>query len=374
MILWATMGPKSPKEWVQVCIEGTWDGYRDAAGQRRLQVTRQHLTEMRANFLADHMPDHERRLVIDYNHESERPHLSDGRAPAAGWIVELELRDGPSGRAELWGRPTWTAPAATAIEAGEYAYLSPAFVLASIDRVTGKPAGARIRSVALTNQPFLREMEPVAASETPPPPESPLLNALLLLFALPATAGEADVVAKCTELTEGRKRLAASLGLDVATATAADIEAALAAKSRAATVGEAVLTECKIAPELDGPAAIAALKPTLQHAGYVTATDHARVAGELQAVRVEQAVTEALRSGKVVPATEAWARQYALSDLAGFTAWSKVAPAVAPPAAERKPPPTTAAGAKVALTDLERQVCEQTGVTPETFATLKESA
>jgi phage I-like protein len=60
-------------------------------------------------------------LVIDWEHATQLA-APGAPAPAAGWIEEIENRNG-----ELWGRTDWTPKAAEAIAAREYRFLSPAF-------------------------------------------------------------------------------------------------------------------------------------------------------------------------------------------------------------------------------------------------------
>lgn len=81
-------------------------------------------------------------LVIDYEHAN---HVRDGEpTPAAGWITGLENRGG-----EIWGDVEWTERAANMIKAREYRYLSPVFLH---DR-SGKIH--RISDAGLTNKPNL---------------------------------------------------------------------------------------------------------------------------------------------------------------------------------------------------------------------------
>ena len=78
-------------------------------------------------------------LVIDYEHQS----LSGGKAPAAGWIHRLELRDGG-----LYGLVKyWSDEARSYLEKGEYRYYSPTILFED-----GKPVS--LHSVALTNHPY----------------------------------------------------------------------------------------------------------------------------------------------------------------------------------------------------------------------------
>lgn len=62
------------------------------------------------------------RLVIDYEHQTDLAAENGGKAPAAGWIVELAVR--PDG---VWGLAEWTARAASMIASREYRFLSPIF-------------------------------------------------------------------------------------------------------------------------------------------------------------------------------------------------------------------------------------------------------
>lgn len=60
-------------------------------------------------------------LPVDYMHDFENRSPGD-ETPAAGWIEELEVRDGA-----IWGRVDWTPKAAASIADKEYRFISPAF-------------------------------------------------------------------------------------------------------------------------------------------------------------------------------------------------------------------------------------------------------
>ena len=106
---------------------------------------------------------HGNQVVVDYEHAT----LHADRAPAAGWVTDLEKRSADSGSAELWARIEWTRPAADHIRAGEYRYKSPVLVFRTMDPVSGEMGGASIHSVALTNTPFLKELPEVALRSLP---------------------------------------------------------------------------------------------------------------------------------------------------------------------------------------------------------------
>ncbi len=99
-----------------------------------------------------------RKLAIDYEHQSFE-HLNtraDGLRPAAGWIGRLEVRDDG-----LWAVDvTWTDRAKTLLAAGEYRYFSPVIYWADEDHGDVAALGP----VALTNDPAMHDVTPLAAS------------------------------------------------------------------------------------------------------------------------------------------------------------------------------------------------------------------
>lgn len=95
--------------------------------------------------------------VLDYEHESEHP--TSGKAPAAGWVRGLEVRG-----TNLWARVEYTDAAAAHVLAGEYRFCSAVFSFSAKDRVTGEPIGAVLKSIALTNTPFIDGQEPIVLS------------------------------------------------------------------------------------------------------------------------------------------------------------------------------------------------------------------
>jgi len=106
-------------------------------------------------------------VAFDFEHASEME-PTDGAiptegAPAQGWIRQLDNR----GQAGLWALVEWLEPARTYIKQGKYRHVSPAIRFGAKHPETGKPIGARLTSVALTNKPFLRGMVPVMATDSP---------------------------------------------------------------------------------------------------------------------------------------------------------------------------------------------------------------
>lgn len=144
--------------WIQLAKPGVFRGH--AAGKFEMNAAT--FAQIISNFNAQA----NKLIPVDFEHASEQ-HPTEGSipysgAPAQGWISKLELRaDG-----NLWGLVSWGELARGYIKKGQYKFLSPAIVFGAKDRVTGKPCGARLSSVALTNNPFLDGMQPVAAKRT----------------------------------------------------------------------------------------------------------------------------------------------------------------------------------------------------------------
>ena len=130
-------------------------------------------------------------LVIDYEHQS----LQGERAPAAGWIKELEARgDG------LWARVDWTQQARDYLEKKEYRYFSPVL---RMDPETRRPIA--LMHMGLTNVPAIKHLLPLVASwggEAAPPetlwPDGPGVRAL---------AAKMDSVKEKAKMVEQLKRL-----------------------------------------------------------------------------------------------------------------------------------------------------------------------
>jgi len=105
-------------------------------------------------------------VPVDFEHATEQQ-ASEGSipsegAPAQGWVKQLRVQNG-----NLYGLVEWGDLAREYIRGKKYKYISPAIVLQARDRNSGKPIGARLTSVALTNKPFLDGMLPVAAKDSP---------------------------------------------------------------------------------------------------------------------------------------------------------------------------------------------------------------
>ena len=102
-------------------------------------------------------------VVFDWEHASEHRAPKGEEAPAAGWVKEIEGRNGA-----LWGRVEWTERAARQISAREYRYASPVFLYTA----DAARRIQRLTSIGLTNQPnfalkALNQEDPAAAGGDP---------------------------------------------------------------------------------------------------------------------------------------------------------------------------------------------------------------
>lgn len=130
-------------------------------------------------------------LPITYFH----PDTSDDEVPpehklAGGWIIDLELRDDG-----LYALEKWNDDAKALINGDRIRYQSPEFAFAWQDSSTGENQGPTLFGSSLLNNPFLKDMPRVAASDTPP-------------------AAAPESTAMSDKSTTFRQQIAAALGLN----------------------------------------------------------------------------------------------------------------------------------------------------------------
>lgn len=273
-------------------------------------------------------------LVVDYEHQT----LGSGRAPAAGWVKDMQTR--PDG---LWGRVEWTEQAQVYLANREYRYLSPVVQLDEERRVT------RLMHVALVNVPAIAYQLPLVAKgaiitnkdggrdarPTEREAGKAMLEKLKTMYAAAEGAGEEQLLAlagKHQEAFLAVQELAEALGLEQG-AKLSEVKATVLALKQGGDRLTTVETE------------LAALK----------ADSHAQA--------VSAAVEEALTAGKVTPAQRPWAEDYAGKDLEGFKSFVAQAPVIAPAGSFRFARQEGEKG----LTAAEEAFAAQLGVTPEAF-------
>jgi Mu-like prophage I protein len=173
--------PLAPQEQVRVplALSGRW-----VRGAREFAITRQDLESIVRNFQYRQNGE----INVDYDHASEMPEVAaGGPIPSAGRIVRIDAPEilksgngkpeagngeGPDSRLPasnsrhiLYGWYEPTARARQLIAQREYRYISPAIDWGARSKRTGRPLGATLSSVALTNRPFLEEMPPLRLSD-----------------------------------------------------------------------------------------------------------------------------------------------------------------------------------------------------------------
>lgn len=315
-------------EWIRLLPVGKVDL---VDGRPPVEVDRESLTALVAEFEARGVD-----LVVDYEHQS----LQGGRAPAAGWIKELEARDDG-----LWARVEWTAQAQEYLRQKEYRYFSPVLRL---DPETRRPLA--LMQVALTNVPAMKGVAPLVAKYGG---EASALNGEVSATGgedgrnlpveerkgRPGPAPEASEKALWREARELFQELAAALGLAEGAGVAQVKDSLLALKA--------------------GAAQAEALKAELE-------TLKARLAEE----QTNRTVGEALKAGKISPAQKGWALDYCRRDPEGFRAFVAGAPQVVPVGVSLDLAPG-AQTAKGQLTPEEMAVCRAANLSPEEYLKAK---
>jgi phage I-like protein len=245
-------------------------------------------------------------LVIDYEHQS----LNGERAPAAGWIKDLEARgDG------LWAQVDWTQQAAEYLAQREYRYFSPVLRL---DPETRKPMA--LMHVGLTNVPAINHLPPLVARWGGGAQASGEPQQEELVLRAPAMAME--FVKEKAKMVEKLKSL---MGLAPEMEAGAVCDKALEA-----------FRDLSMSLNLPDDATVAQLKGAVAalQAGAVRLLKTEEALQELKARMVkettERSVEEALKAGKVSPAQRGWALEYCRRDPEGFKTFAERAPKLVP--------------------------------------------
>jgi len=97
-------------------------------------------------------------LVFNYEHGESKAHGTK----AAGWIKNLSIKNNDT---ELWAEPDWTQSGLQHVKEKEYRYTSAEFLPKYKDAESGKVFDWVLIGAALTNKPFVKGMNAIAASE-----------------------------------------------------------------------------------------------------------------------------------------------------------------------------------------------------------------
>jgi phage I-like protein len=186
--------------WIMLACTGRWLGHPAAEEI----IVPAHLRAAR-DYFEEHYVGTSTDVVIDYNHASVSAASEGKPAPAAGWITGMELRADDT---QLWGSVLWTSQAASSVARREYRYISPVLRFNTPDRLSGEPVPMHIHSVALTNTPFLTELEALnesSATALTPREEGETMSlkkSLVAQLGLPDDADDAAVLKAVDELQD----------------------------------------------------------------------------------------------------------------------------------------------------------------------------
>lgn len=255
-------------EWVQLFPAGSELKARD--GRR---WTADHDAVLAA-FAANRGP-----LPIDYEHGQDHLAKFGHAAPAAGWIVEVENRDGA-----LWGKVEWTAKAAAMVAAREYRFLSPAFNHLKNGKIT------RLIGAGLVNRPAF---EMTALSREATNMENEDMKAIAKALGLDEGADEKAVLAAIAARDTERTALLKELKLDPKKAEQKDALAAITSLQGEVETATAALQNAPAETE------VAALKKSLTD----TQTALAALQQKDNARDIDLVLDEAASAGKITPAS-----------------------------------------------------------------------
>ncbi len=259
-----------------------------------------------------------RRLPIDINHATDLAAAKGGESPAVAWIERLEARNGA-----LWGRVEWTERGSALLRDRAYRFLSPAFLHTKTGEIV------QLTSAALTNTPNFDLALNRAAHQEPPIMWKDVLKALKLS----ESAGEAEAVTAINALQ-------------------AEHQTALNAAQT---------------PSLD---------KFVPRADYDVALNRATTAeGEIKSIQdkaLEQTITTevdaAQKAGKITPATRDFYVAMCRKEggLDEFRKFVEAASPVLDP--EKKPAQGKPEKTVGALTEAQKALCSQMGVSHEDYA------
>ena len=309
-------------------------------------------------------------LPIDYEHQGLRSATNGQPAPAAGWIRRVFERAGA-----VWGEVEWTARAGEMLRAREYRYLSPVFDYEKATRAITRVVGA-----GLTNDPALY-MRAIASTQGEDGMEE-LLKKLAQALGLASSAGEDAIVAAASAAAAAvtdfaRVRTALGLADDTAADSVTAAAGALVASRRSIALA-AGLAEDATAEAVASAVKTARASASPEPGAFVPRAEFDAIASRLAAVEsgtaqatATAAVDQAVKDGKLTPASREWALGYATKDPQGFAAYLKDAPAIL---ADGRVVPASPPGASGdTLSAEERAICRATGVSEKDFIASKKA-
>jgi phage I-like protein len=289
--------------------------------------------------------------------------MAGGTAPAAGWITQLQVRDGGS----VWGKVEWTDLGLEAVGKKRYRGISPVF---AYDKDSGRALG--LASAALTNNPNL-DLVALNARQTSQQ-ETPSMPAWLKkLLGLADDATEEQVKTALNAYIALSGALATAIGVDVKAALALNAEtlgAALVKKFGTNDVLVALCTKAGVKADATAEAILAGLVVEPDPSKFVPMAAHMALKEQLDTVnkgKPGELVEQAIKDGRLLPAQKEWALNYAQRDLEGFRKYV----GDTPPMLREVKQPTGEVGTH-GLTEAQLAICSQMNLDPKAYAeTLK---
>ena len=286
--------------------------------------------------------------------------------PAAGWVKRLFERAGA-----IWAEVDWTERAASMIRSKEYRFISPEFLFEEKTRRVRLLTGA-----ALTNDPALY-MRAIANTQHQTEEPDMDLEKLRKALGLSDTATEAEILAAASAAAAAVTALAGvteALGLEKdAEPKAVSTAVSAMAKGRKAVAKAAGLAEDASSDDVEK-----AVKAAKASAGgdpdpnaFVPRAEFDRVSERVTELETGTAradatakVDQAIKDGKVAPASKDWAIGYASKDPEGFDKYLEGAPKILE---DGRVAPAADPGDGDTLTAEEKAVCRATGLSEEDF-------
>ena len=262
-------------------------------------------------------------LVVDYEHQTQHAATNGQPAPAAGWITSLEWEEGRG----LFASVAWTEKARDHIRAGEYRYISPVF---SFDRESG--AIFRLHSAALTNTPALDGMD-AARATLATHKELHSMNPILAALGLPETADEAAALAALTALRNER---------------------------------DSALAAARAEPDPQKYVPMSAFSTLQQEAASLRA-ELDKMKAEANASALAGEIEAALKDGRLTAATKPWAEDLARKNPDTLKAFLKSQPPLEALARTQTGGNPPADNASATLSEEERYICSQLGLSSEDY-------
>lgn len=341
-----------------ITIQVTPAGYFTPADGREMAVPAWHIDAAVAAQVIERFKAKTTPRVVDYEHQTLLKEDNGQPAPAAGWFLDLEWREGEG----LFARVELNARAAQYIASGEYRFFSPVFLY---HPVTGDVL--EVQMGALTNNPAIDGMQALSLRaaatfgltlDDEEPPVEELMVAVRAALGLADNTTQEQAIAALTAHKSDHDALRKLLGVEDKADGAALVAACTGLKAKAASV----------TPD---PAQFAPVAVVQGLQGEVAALS-ARL-GERDQKDLDAEIKAAMDDGRLHKSMESWARDLGKSNRAALTAYlSGIAPIAALTGSQTlgKPP---VADEKTGLTQDELAVCSAMGLSADQFKAAKEA-